>query len=186
MRGPRLRREKIGMIFQTFNLLPTLTAMENVALPLRLQGLRKKEAERRALAVIDRVSLTDRSDHRPDALSGGERQRVAIARALIFAPPLLLADEPTGNLDSKTGEEILSLLDALHAEYGSTLILVTHNSLAAAHCDRLITFKDGTSVMEDAIIPDNDEKGENSETCEAGEKGEPRPGNPGGLPRPSP
>jgi putative ABC transport system ATP-binding protein len=169
----RLRREKIGMIFQTFNLLPTLTAMENVALPLRLQGLRKKEAERRALAVIDRVSLTDRSDHRPDALSGGERQRVAIARALIFAPPLLLADEPTGNLDSKTGEEILSLLDALHAEYGSTLILVTHNSLAAAHCDRLITFKDGTSVMEDAIIPDNDEKGENSETCEAGEKGEP-------------
>src|SRR5580704_6264795 len=162
----RLRREKIGMIFQTFNLLPTLTSLENVALPLRLQGLRKHEAERRALAVIDRVSLTDRSDHRPDALSGGERQRVAIARALIFAPPLLLADEPTGNLDSKTGEEILSLLDALHAEYGSTLILVTHNSLAAAHCDRLITFKDGTSVMEDAIIPDNDEKGENSETCE--------------------
>src|ERR1700733_9354333 len=162
----RLRREKIGMIFQTFNLLPTLTAMENVALPLRLQGLRKKEAERRALAVIDRVSLTDRSDHRPDALSGGERQRVAIARGLIFAPPLLLSDETTGNLDSKTGEEILSLLDALHSEYGSTLILVTHNSLAAAHCDRLITFKDGTSVMEDAIIPDNDEKGENSETCE--------------------
>src|ERR1700688_3710285 len=107
----RLRREKIGMIFQTFNLLPTLTAGENVALPLRLQGLNKHEAERRAGAMLERVGLQDRAIHRPDELSGGERQRVAIARAVIFKPPLLLGDEPTGNLDSVTGEDILRLLD---------------------------------------------------------------------------
>ncbi len=99
----RLRREKIGMIFQTFNLLPTLTAIENVALPLRLQGLAKKDAEERALSMLGRVGLKDRVKHRPDELSGGERQRVAIARAVIFRPPLLLGDEPTGNLDSATG-----------------------------------------------------------------------------------
>src|SRR5262249_25651989 len=96
----RLRREKIGMIFQTFNLLPTLTALENVALPLRLQGSSRKEAEELAVRMLKRVGLAERDTHKPDALSGGERQRVAIARALIFKPPILLADEPTGNLDS--------------------------------------------------------------------------------------
>src|ERR1035437_324214 len=116
-----LRREKIGMIFQTFNLLPTLTAIENVALPLRLQGLHKHEAEHRAVSMLERVGLKARAIHRPDQLSGGERQRVAIARAVIFRPPLLLGDEPTGNLDSATGEEILHLLDDLHDEYKSTL-----------------------------------------------------------------
>src|ERR1700691_5765872 len=120
----RLRREKIGMIFQTFNLLPTLTARENVALPLRLQGQNKHEAERRADAMLERVGLKTRGVHRPDELSGGERQRVAIARAVIFKPPLLLGDEPTGNLDSASGEEILRLLDDLHREYNSTLLLV--------------------------------------------------------------
>src|SRR6202521_5714147 len=113
-RRTRLRREKIGMIFQTFNLLPTLSAVENAALPLRLQGMRRKEAEHRAAAMLARVGLRTRITHRPDEMSGGERQRVAIARALIFSPPLLLGDEPTGNLDSATGEEILRLLDDLH------------------------------------------------------------------------
>ncbi len=103
----RARREKIGMIFQTFNLLPTLSALENASLPLRLQGLSRREAELRAAKLLDRVSLGARARHLPDELSGGERQRVAIARALVFNPPLLLADEPTGNLDTKTGDEIL-------------------------------------------------------------------------------
>jgi putative ABC transport system ATP-binding protein len=139
----RMRREKIGMIFQTFNLLPTLSAVENVALPLRLQGRRRKEAECRATAMLERVGLGTRITHRPDEMSGGERQRVAIARALIFSPPLLLGDEPTGNLDSATGEEILALLDDLHKEFNSTLLLVTHNELAASFCDRVVTLRDG-------------------------------------------
>jgi putative ABC transport system ATP-binding protein len=144
----RLRREKIGMIFQTFNLLPTLTALENVALPLRLQGLSKKEAEDRATAMLNKVGLGSRMVHRPDELSGGERQRVAIARALIFRPPLLLGDEPTGNLDSKTGAEILVLLDDLQQEYQSTLLMVTHNADAAAFCNRIVRLHDG-QIVED-------------------------------------
>jgi len=149
----RLRREKIGMIFQTFNLLPTLTAAENVSLPLRLQGASRREAERRALAMLGRVGLADRTAHRPDQLSGGERQRIAIARALIFEPPLLLADEPTGNLDSATGEEILSLLDHLHREFNATILLVTHNQEAAAHCDRILFLRDGGVVREERLQP---------------------------------
>ena len=147
-RRTRLRREKLGMIFQTFNLLPTLTAIENAALPLRLQGLRKREAEDRAMGMLERVRLKVRAHHRPDELSGGERQRVAIARALIFRPPILLGDEPTGNLDSATGEEILQLLDDLHREYNNTILLVTHNDLAAAFCDRILTLRDGQFVKE--------------------------------------
>jgi putative ABC transport system ATP-binding protein len=147
-RRTRLRREKLGMIFQTFNLLPTLTAIENAALPLRLQGLRKRETEDRAMAMLERVGLKVRAHHRPDELSGGERQRVAIARALIFRPPILLGDEPTGNLDSATGEEILRLLDDLHREYNNTILLVTHNDLAAAFCDRILTLRDGQFVKE--------------------------------------
>jgi len=148
----RLRREKIGMIFQTFNLLTTLTALENVALPLRLQGLSKKEAEGRAASMLGHVGLTDRIVHRPDELSGGERQRVAIARALIFRPPLLLGDEPTGNLDSTTGEEILRLLDKLQEEYQSTLLMVTHNAQAASYCNRIVTLHDG-QIVEDSPTP---------------------------------
>jgi putative ABC transport system ATP-binding protein len=144
----RLRREKIGMIFQTFNLLPTLTALENVALPLRLQGLSKKEAEDRAASMLSHVGLETRTIHRPDEMSGGERQRVAIARALIFRPPLLLGDEPTGNLDSKTGAEILVLLDDLQQEYQSTLLMVTHNAEAAAFCNRIVRLHDG-QIVED-------------------------------------
>lgn len=145
----RLRREKIGMIFQTFNLLPTLSAVENVALPLRLQGSRKHEAEQRALGMLERVALKVRSHHRPDEMSGGERQRVAIARALVFRPPILLGDEPTGNLDTHTGNEILRLLDDLHREFNTTLLLVTHNDLAAAFCDRILTLRDGQIVKEE-------------------------------------
>ncbi len=161
----RLRREKVGMIFQTFNLLPTLTALENVALPLRLQGLRRRAAEECATAMLERVGLKARSHHRPDELSGGERQRVAIARALIFRPPILLGDEPTGNLDSATGQEILRLLDDLHREYNNTVLLVTHNDLAAAFCDRVLTLRDGQFVKEvrtgrTAILPTGEKSGE--------------------------
>src|ERR1700691_1990434 len=147
----RARREKIGMIFQTFNLLPTLTAIENVSLPLRLQGLSRRETEERAGKMLERVGLKKRETHRPDELSGGERQRVAIARALVFRPPLLLADEPTGNLDSVTGEEILDLLEELHREFNSTLLLVTHNDVAAQRCDRILTIRDGAIIGEERL-----------------------------------
>lgn len=147
----RLRRERIGIIFQTFNLLPTLTAQENVALPLRLQGIGRREADSRARAMLERVGLQQRITHRPDELSGGERQRTAIARALIFQPPLLLGDEPTGNLDSTTGEEILCLLDDLHQEFNTTILLVTHNVSAAHHCDRILHMRDGQLVKEEAV-----------------------------------
>jgi putative ABC transport system ATP-binding protein len=145
----RLRREKIGMVFQTFNLLPTLSARENVALPLRLQGTGKHEADARADGMLRRVGLEHRSTHRPDQLSGGERQRVALARALIFRPPLLLADEPTGNLDSGTGAQILQLLDDLQQEYRSTLLMVTHNAEAASYCHRIVGLHDGRIVRDE-------------------------------------
>jgi putative ABC transport system ATP-binding protein len=144
----RMRREQIGMIFQTFNLMPTLTAVENVALPLRLQGVAKKDAARRAASMLERVGLGGRITHRPDEMSGGERQRVAVARALIFKPPVLLGDEPTGNLDSVTGAEILRLLDELQHEYGSTLLIVTHNEDAACYCGRVIALHDGQVVRD--------------------------------------
>jgi putative ABC transport system ATP-binding protein len=140
----RLRREKIGMIFQTFNLLPVLTAAENVALPLRLQGLGSSIAREKARVMLERVGLNKRIENRPDEMSGGERQRVAIARALIFDPPVLLADEPTGNLDSRTGDEVLELMDDLHNEFNTTILLVTHNELAAGCCERRVTLRDGT------------------------------------------
>jgi putative ABC transport system ATP-binding protein len=145
----RLRREKIGMIFQTFNLLPTLNALENVALPLRLQGQRRRAADNRAGEMLKRVGLDKRISHRPDEMSGGERQRVAIARALIFNPTVLLADEPTGNLDSNTGLEVLKLLGELQREFNTTIILVTHDEQAAAHCERRITLKDGRIVKDE-------------------------------------
>jgi putative ABC transport system ATP-binding protein len=147
----RLRREKVGMIFQTFNLLPTLTTLENVSLPLRLQGMSRRDADERGRAMLERVGLAHRLTHRPDELSGGERQRVAIARALIFEPPLLLADEPTGNLDSTTGQEILNLLMKLHRELNMTILMVTHNPQAAAFCDRILTLRDGQIVNEERV-----------------------------------
>jgi putative ABC transport system ATP-binding protein len=139
----RLRREKIGFVFQFFNLLPTLTAQENTALPLHLAGRSRKEAVSRAMELLRVVGLEDRHDHLPDELSGGEQQRVAMARALALQPPLILADEPTGNLDSRNGQEILSLFKKLQRQFGTTVIMVTHDQRAAACCDRVLSMQDG-------------------------------------------
>ncbi|HUI78223.1 MAG TPA: ABC transporter ATP-binding protein [Bryobacteraceae bacterium] len=138
----RLRREKIGFIFQFFNLLPSLTCLENVALPLHLQGLPRKQIEKRARELLDMVQLGHRIDHLPEELSGGERQRVAIARALAFHPPVLLADEPTGNLDSHTGADILNLIRGLHQRLESTVLIVTHDPEVAHSCPRTIALRD--------------------------------------------
>jgi putative ABC transport system ATP-binding protein len=144
----RVRRDKIGFIFQFFNLLPTLTSLENVALPLHLRGWARKKAEGRARELLDLVGLEHRLDHLPEELSGGERQRAAIARALSIYPPLLLADEPTGNLDTHTGAEILGLLEDLHSRLGATLLIVTHDLEVARSCARAIALRDGR-VVED-------------------------------------
>jgi len=145
----RVRRDKIGFIFQFFNLLPTLTSLENVGLPLHLRGWPRGKVDARARELLTLVQLDHRLTHLPDELSGGERQRVAIARALSVYPPILLADEPTGNLDSRTGDDILSLIRDLHARLGSTVVIVTHDMKVAASCDRTITLRDG-QIVEDA------------------------------------
>jgi putative ABC transport system ATP-binding protein len=137
------RRIKIGFVFQFFNLLPTLTALENVELPLVLDGRSKPEAEERARLLLKKVGLEGRNKHLPEELSGGEIQRVAMARALAFDPPILLADEPTGNLDSKNGNAILSLLRQISKEDGCTVVMVTHSEEAAGYGDRRIYLRDG-------------------------------------------
>ena len=139
----RVRRDKIGIIFQFFNLMPSLSCLENVALPLHLRGWPKKKIEERARELLDLVRLGERVDHLPDELSGGERQRVAIARALSVYPPVLLADEPTGNLDSATTVEILALIRDLHARLGATVLIVTHDRAVADSCERTIALRDG-------------------------------------------
>lgn len=137
-----VRNKEIGFVFQQFHLLPRLTALENVALPLVYAGVSKKERTERASAVLERVSLTERSHHKPNELSGGQNQRVAIARALINRPSIILADEPTGNLDSKTSQEIMAVFHQIHAA-GNTVVLVTHEEDIAAHAKRIIRLKDG-------------------------------------------
>ncbi len=144
----RIRRDKIGFIFQFFNLLPTLSCLENVSLPLHLRGWPRKKTAERARELLELVKLDARMDHLPDELSGGERQRVAIARALSVYPPVLLADEPTGNLDSVTGLEILDLIHDLHQRLGSTVLVVTHDAGVAESCARTIHIRDGR-VFED-------------------------------------
>jgi putative ABC transport system ATP-binding protein len=139
----RLRRDKIGFIFQFFNLLPALSAIENVSIPLHLRGWPKKQIDERARGLLDLVGLSHRLDHLPEELSGGERQRCAIARALSVYPPVLLADEPTGNLDTHTGEEILELIRDLHKRLSSTILIVTHDAHVAESCARVIALRDG-------------------------------------------
>jgi len=142
----RLRRDKLGFIFQFFNLLPSLTCLENVALPLHLKGLPRQAIASRARSLLDLVQLGKRLDRLPDELSGGERQRVAIARALALSPPVLLADEPTGNLDTHTGAEILALIRDLHQRLNATVLIVTHDSNVAESCQRTVTLRDSRVV----------------------------------------
>jgi putative ABC transport system ATP-binding protein len=143
------RRERVGFIFQRFELLPRLAAWENVATPLMFAGVPAKQRRARAEALLKEVGLEDRMDHLPSQLSGGEQQRVAIARALVANPPLLLADEPTGNLDSVTGEGIMALLQRLNREQGLTLIVVTHDMEVARYAARIVRLKDGQLIEDD-------------------------------------
>jgi len=145
-----IRNHKIGFIFQGFNLLQKLTALENVELPLIYQGVRAKERYERSLEALKQVGLGDRINHRPTELSGGQQQRVAIARALVGNPPLILADEPTGNLDSKSGKEIMSMLKELHKK-GSTIVLITHDNEIAEQAERIVKIQDGR-IIEDRMV----------------------------------
>jgi putative ABC transport system ATP-binding protein len=145
----RFRREKVGYIFQSFHLIPTLTAIENVAVPLELSG--ERHAGNRAAELLAAVGLSDRMGHYPVQLSGGEQQRVAVARAFACRPPILLADEPTGNLDSATGAHVIELLLALHRDYGTTLVLVTHDTALASSMQRVLSIRDGR--LESDSIP---------------------------------
>ena len=142
-----IRRRRIGFIFQAYHLVPRMTAMRNVELPLILSGVEPKERQERIVRALDSVGLAHRRFHRPDQLSGGERQRVAIARAMVTEPSILLADEPTGNLDSKAGGEIVALLERLNGA-GLTIVLVTHDPTVASHAQRIITLHDGKIVRD--------------------------------------
>lgn len=147
-----MRRQRIGFIFQSFNLLPTLTAEENVALPLVLDGMKADEASRRALETLEQVGVAHRRHHVPGAMSGGEQQRVAIARALAIQPALLLADEPTGNLDSAMGTQVVKLLRKLVDDRQQTIIMVTHDPEVAAKADRIVKVRDGLIESDEPVL----------------------------------
>lgn len=147
-----IRNRRIGFVFQTFNLMPRYTALENVALPLVYAGAARDVREARAKAVLEQVGLADRMDHRPNELSGGQRQRVAVARALVNQPDLLLADEPTGNLDTKTSVEIMALFDEIHAA-GNTVVLVTHEEDIARYAHRVVRLRDGVVAADERQAP---------------------------------
>jgi putative ABC transport system ATP-binding protein len=147
-----LRRRRIGLVFQFFNLLPTLTALENVALPLQLDGIRRGTAERRASDLLAEIGLAERLHHRPHQLSGGQMQRVAIARALVTGPSLVLADEPTGNLDSHAGDDVLTLLRRTADERRHTVVMVTHDDHAASIGDRIVHLHDGRIAADPAVL----------------------------------
>jgi ABC-type lipoprotein export system ATPase subunit len=149
----RFRRETIGFIFQAFHLVPTLTALENVALPGVFAGIPRDVREKRAMKLLAALGMGDRLDHRPSQLSGGQQQRVAIARALFNNPPVIMADEPTGALDSKTGQIVMQMLRSLSTHQGKTVLVVTHDSGVAAYADRLLHLKDGRMVGDDLALP---------------------------------
>lgn len=146
-----IRNKKIGFVFQAFNLLPKLTSLANVELPMMYAGVPKSERERKAKIALDRVGLSERIHHRPNELSGGQKQRVAIARALVNDPAIILADEPTGNLDSKSSEEIMGIFQELNDE-GVTIVMVTHEPDIAQHTKRAIMFKDGNIISDDLVV----------------------------------
>ena len=146
----RIRNRRIGFVFQTYNLLPRATSLHNVELPLVYSGISGAERKKRAMAAMESVGLGPRALHRPNELSGGERQRVAVARALVTHPSLILADEPTGNLDTKTGKEIMDLFGSLHAQ-GNTIILVTHDRTVAENARRIVTIRDGKVEKEELL-----------------------------------
>lgn len=146
-----VRNEEIGFVFQTFNLLNRMTALENVALPLVYSGISRKNREERAALVLERVGLQDRMQHKPNELSGGQRQRVAVARALVNNPNLLLADEPTGNLDTKTSHEIMALFEEIHNQ-GNTIVLVTHEEDIAQHAKSIVRLRDGMVEKSDSTV----------------------------------
>jgi putative ABC transport system ATP-binding protein len=173
-----VRNRKLGFVFQSFNLLALSTAVENVALPLVYAGA--TDQKKRALAALERVGLGGRADHRPSELSGGQRQRVAIARALVTEPPVILADEPTGNLDSRTSEEILALFEGLH-ESGTTVVMVTHEPDVAQHAQRILRVKDGLLAADELVDPHGGEdRGDAARGSEAKDisQGEAREGGP--------
>jgi putative ABC transport system ATP-binding protein len=147
------RRRDIGFVFQFFNLVPTLTVLENVLLPLELNGFARSTALERAHAMLDAVGLRDRGASYPDRLSGGEQQRVAIARALVHDPAIVLADEPTGNLDSETGQQVLALLDRLTRQAGKTMLMVTHSPEVVGVADRVLRLRDGHLVADAPLVP---------------------------------